>query len=156
MFGTIQVIKQTTFKKSEQQLLLKRKDEVVFREEPIGGFPGAHNELLLSSVYTTLWFMVILWFTYFSLYMFSIYISHQKRKGKKLGLKIASCLMSNQERGVRIGGRRIQRKADVIRCHQHPPKGEQNNKNNFCYLATCFSLFTRLILNAAIPILLVM
>lgn len=81
------MIKQTIFKKSEQQLLLKRKDEVVFREEPIGGFPGAHNELLLSSVYTTLWFMVILWFMYFSLYMFSIYISHQKRK-KHLNGKI--------------------------------------------------------------------
>lgn len=32
----------------------KKKDGVVFREKHIGGFPGAHNQLLLSSVYITL------------------------------------------------------------------------------------------------------
>lgn len=48
------------FKKSKQQLLLKRKDGFMFREEHTGGFPGAHNERLLSSGYTTLCFMVIL------------------------------------------------------------------------------------------------
>lgn len=79
-----------------------------------------------------------------------------KRKGKKLGIKMASCVTSNKEWEVRIGGWRIQREADVIHWQQSPPKGEQNNKNYLHYLATCFYLFTRLILNAAIPILLVM
>ena len=77
------------------------------------------------------------------------------QKEKKLGIKIASCLISNKEWGVRIW-----RLTDIKEgwwCHSlspGPPKGEQKSENYFHYLATCFHLFTRLILNAAIPIIL--
>lgn len=80
---------------------------------------------------------------------------HPGKKEKRLGIKIASCLISNKEWGVRMW-----RLTDVKEgwwCHSlspGPPKGEQKSKNNFHYLATCFHLFTRLILNAAIPIIL--
>lgn len=62
----------------------KRKDGVVFREEHIGGFSGAHSELLLSSGYTTLFLVYGYSVNYPMIYiLFSIYVIIFPPKKKK-------------------------------------------------------------------------